>query len=95
MNYLNEMRYAIERRQSWQEGGDRADNDPDKAAQYRANEIRSDDDARLMALASIAESLADIANALRDDDNNPSGAGILSLLETISRNTGAIEEVIN
>ncbi len=64
MNYLTEMHDAIARRQGWQFDRDMTDADPDKLAQYRANEIRADDDARLMALASIAESLARIADAL-------------------------------
>ena len=40
----------------------------------------------------IAAALRDIANALHDTDNNPIGAGILSLLATIARNTGAIDD---
>ncbi len=48
--------------------------------------------AMAVAQASIAASLAHIANALRDNDDSPIGAGILSLLETIARNTGAIDD---
>lgn len=64
MNYLDEMRDAIDRRQGWQFDGDMADTEPERAVQYRANELRAEDDARLMALASVAESLARIADAL-------------------------------
>jgi hypothetical protein len=64
MNYLTKMHDAIARRQGWQFDRFMTDADPDKLARYRANEIRADDDARLMALASIAESLARIADAL-------------------------------
>ena len=95
MTYLTEMRDAIDRRQGWQFDRDMADTDPERAPQYRANELRAEDDARLMALASIAESLADIANALRDDDdNNPVHIlhNMSYQLATIARNTRAIDE---
>ena len=51
--------------------------------------------AQAVALVSIAESLADIANALRDDEGNNAAHILHNMsyqLAQIARNTGAIED---
>ena len=93
MAYLFTMREALVMAQQASETAENRDGH--QRQMYLATADKFMDAARTFALASIAESLADIANALRDDDdNNPVHIlhNMSYQLATIARNTGVIDD---
>jgi hypothetical protein len=84
MDYLAMMKEAVAAADDASQTADNREGKPREMWLATADKFM--DAARTFALASIAESLADIANALRDDDDN----NVANILRNMSRNIDVI-----
>ena len=93
MDYLVAMQEAVKMALEASETADNREGKPREM--WIATADRFMDTAHTFALASLAVSLADIANALRDDEGNNAAHILHNMsyqLAQIARNTGAIDD---